>query len=108
MASARSVHAERHHRQQQREQPLIFQLQAQHLFARAIEFLILIVLRVERVDDVDARQIFTATRLIWSVVFCTSRNRGRQLAMMASTVPAQDDNERRRHRRQLPALAGGF
>ena len=28
-----------------------------------------------------------ATRLIWSVVFCTSRNRGRQLAMMASTVP---------------------
>ena len=52
------VHAEAEHRLEQGEQPLVFQLQVHHLAAGAVEFPVLIVLRAEGMDDVDAGQIF--------------------------------------------------
>ena len=96
----------RHRGLQQSEKTLVFQLQVHHLAARAVEFLVLIVLRVEGVDDVDAGQILPgdAVDLVRLLLHPAEPRQAARHDQQHHRDTATT-TKRRCHRRERPALA---
>ena len=99
------VHAEAEHRLEQGEQPLVFQLQVHHLAAGAVEFPVLIVLRAEGMDDVDAGQIFPRDAVDLVGLFLHLTEPGQAAGHDQQHHHNDCHNEAARYRRERPAFA---
>ena len=92
----------------QGEELLVFHLDLRHFLAGAVKFFILVVLRIERMDDIDACQIFPGDPVDFIRQLLHQPEPGDANAHDCQHRRADDDDERRSHRGELPALAQNF
>ena len=100
-----TVHAEAHRGLQQSEKTLVFQLQVHHIAARAVEFLVLIVLCAEGVYDVDAGQILPGDAVDLVRLLLYPAEPGQAARHDEQHQRDQRHDEARCHGRERPALA---
>ena len=103
-----AVHAERHRRLDEGEELLVLYLHVHHVKARLVELVVLVLLGVERVHYVDARQVFARHTVdLVGQLLHDAKTRDAD-AHHRYHRHADDHDECRCHGGELPALAENF